>query len=248
MAWVALGWAWFGSSATVLLNTYIDRDANTSSHLNFVPSRRPRVPESWLLVAALASYAVGLGILAWAAPRVAPLFFAMMLLSVAYSAPPIRLKARAGFDLVVNAVGYGGATFLAGWASIAPLDGVAFGVAIVPTLLIAAGHPLTTLFQAQQDGRKGWRTLPVALGHFRSVLLAAFLFALHVASLVVIIHAGPLPRPLLASLTGLPFSLVFLGFWTKNPQWDSREIAYLGWLGANALTLFYFLTTLLETI
>ena len=55
-----------------------------------------------------------------------------VVMSLLYSCPPVRLKAVAGMDLIINALGFGSLTFLAG--SLARSS-----VVKVPTALIAAG-------------------------------------------------------------------------------------------------------------
>jgi 4-hydroxybenzoate polyprenyltransferase len=111
-------------------------------------------------------------------------------MSIAYSTPPIRLKAHAGADVLNNALGYGALTLYGGWA--------ALGRALDPTILTvlagffclaAAAYPLTQFYQYEEDGARGDRTLVIALGKQRSTIWSlafvsvAFCFFLGAAQL-----------------------------------------------------------------
>jgi 4-hydroxybenzoate polyprenyltransferase len=86
-------------------------------------------------------------------------------LSLAYSVPPLRLKAVAGADWIINMWGFGTLTPYAGWAAtglpLAPARGLVL-LAFCP--LFAALYPLTQLYQLEEDTRRGDRTLACVLG------------------------------------------------------------------------------------
>ena len=87
------------------------------------------------------------------------------MLSVLYSVPPFRLKAVAGADWLINMVGFGTLTPLAGWATTGrPADAAAWIVLLAFCPLFAALYPLTQLYQLDEDARRGDRTLALLLG------------------------------------------------------------------------------------
>jgi 4-hydroxybenzoate polyprenyltransferase len=110
-----------------------------------------------------------------------------VVLSLLYSHPVARWKARPGLDLAVNMVGYGGATTLAGLlAGAAATNGLAAssGTALAPAawwlvggfaLLFGSFYPLTQIYQIAEDRRRGDRTLATALGTERALGLAVAL-------------------------------------------------------------------------
>ena len=85
-------------------------------------------------------------------------------LAWAYSAPPLRWKTRPGMDLMVNAVGVGGLTLLAGWSLVRPLGEFPF-VALPAGLLVGIGvYVPTLLLDLLPDRASGYTTLGTRLG------------------------------------------------------------------------------------
>ncbi|HEX6104710.1 MAG TPA: UbiA family prenyltransferase, partial [Gemmatimonadales bacterium] len=118
---------------------------------------------------------MGLGqLLALALPaRFAAAYAVCFLLSVLYSVPPVRLKAVAGADWLINMWGFGTLTPYAGWAATGlPLDQSRTLVLLAFCPLFGALYPLTQLYQLEDDLRRGDRTLAVALGTRRSLDVA----------------------------------------------------------------------------
>jgi 4-hydroxybenzoate polyprenyltransferase len=101
------------------------------------------------------------------------------MMSLLYSVPPIRAKARAGFDVLINAAGFGGLTVFAGWAALdRPLTPPIVAVALGFFFLFVAFYPLTQIYQMGEDRARGDSTLALALGKRNSLrlsLLAAVL-------------------------------------------------------------------------
>jgi 4-hydroxybenzoate polyprenyltransferase len=87
--------------------------------------------------------------------------------------PPFRLKAVAGADWLINMIGFGTLTPLAGWASTGrPLGPGGALVLLAFCPLFAALYPLTQLYQIEEDTRRGDRTLARILGARRSLEIA----------------------------------------------------------------------------
>ena len=108
-------------------------------------------------------------------------------LSLAYSVPPLRLKAVAGADWIINMWGFGTLTPLAGWTATGlPIDLARWLVLLAFCPLFAALYPLTQLYQLEEDTRRGDRTLACVLGVRRSldaaVAAAVLAFALFAAA------------------------------------------------------------------
>lgn len=158
------------NGGTLAINSAFDQDEGDIGYLK----APPKPPEhlvafsSWLLGASAL-----LGFLL-------PLPFALInlgcvVMSVLYSVPPPRLKARAGWDLLINCLGFGLLTPLAGWA----LTGRPFTTPILLAsigfgFLFATLYPMTQIYQVAEDSRRGDRTLVIKVGVGRSLGLALF--------------------------------------------------------------------------
>jgi 4-hydroxybenzoate polyprenyltransferase len=105
------------------------------------------------------------------------------LLSVLYSVPPVRLKAVAGADWLINMWGFGTLTPYAGWAATdLPVGPVGRMILLGFCPLFAALYPLTQIYQIEEDTARGDRTLAIILGIpaslWLSLLAATGAFAL----------------------------------------------------------------------
>lgn len=162
------------NGGTLALNSAFDRDEGDVAYL-----RHPPPPPR-----GLAAFGLGMMGLALAVATRLPIHFfsataLCFLLSVLYSVPPVRLKAVAGVDWLVNIVGFGFLTPYAGWAlTDRDLEGPGRTVLFAFALLFGALYPLTQLYQLEEDRRRGDRTLAVALGVDRSLAAALLLAAL----------------------------------------------------------------------
>ncbi len=102
---------------------------------------------------------------------------ASLLLSITYSAPPVRAKTRAPLDLVWNALGFGCAATAAGWAAVArpalPLALPALSYSLAVAGVIAS----TTILDVPGDRAQGMRTTGAVLGERGTSVLAISLLA-----------------------------------------------------------------------
>ncbi len=168
VAWLA--WVVLLNGGTLAYNSAYDRDTTAVAYLATPPQ-----PPSWL-----AGFSLGLMLTGalLGAVVVGPVFGAVVaacgLLSVLYSHPAVRLKSRPGWDLLVNMVGYGGATTFAGIWTLTQSSPTAssWWFTIGFSLLFGSFYPLTQIYQTADDLRRGDQTLTTALGVRRSLALA----------------------------------------------------------------------------
>lgn len=201
-------WAWvifvvLMNGGTLALNSAFDQDEGDIGYL-----RNPPKPPKHL---AAFGYLLLFASLAWSAVflKVKPggkYFFEIVmtcvLMSIVYSVPPIRLKARAGWDLLINCLGFGFFTPMAGWVATGRgLNPVLVDLCVGFGLLFAALYPLTQIYQVEEDTRRGDQTLVIRMGVGRSLtyaILATLAAHLWFAQACLKAHVGP--APLLLSL------------------------------------------------
>ena len=183
VAWMLL------SAGTMWLNAGLDQtDASA------VFARPTTVPRGirWFGVGALALSVA----LAWAAERTSGLAAAAAaLLSILYSHPRTACKGHPLFGPLVNAVGYGVLSPMAGWA----LSGArptprAFVTWGLWTLWMLGAYFAAQVFQAEQDAARGYRTLVVTLGPARTLGVARGCMNTAVALAAILTVGGLYPR------------------------------------------------------
>jgi lycopene elongase/hydratase (dihydrobisanhydrobacterioruberin-forming) len=195
-----LGWFVFVAllnGGTLAINSAFDNDEGDIGYLK----QPPKPPRFLLHVSALmllASLLLGFllpPVFAWSNA-------ACVAMAVLYSVPPVRLKARAGWDMGINCVGFGLLTPLAGWGLTgAPLTAAFIRVVIGFAFLFGALYPMTQIYQIEEDRARGDRTLVIKLGEARSLWLAlALALAAHMAFASGLLSSGKNPLPLLISL------------------------------------------------
>ena len=164
------------NGGTLALNSAFDRDEGDVAYLRSPPPP-PRGPRGVPPGPDGGRAAAGAVLLP---PRYQVAYAACFVLSVLYSVPPVRLKAVAGADWLINMVGFGTLTPYAGWAATGlPLDAGARLVLLAFCPLFAALYPLTQLYQLEEDARRGDRTLAPcwACGRSLDAAIAALVVA-----------------------------------------------------------------------
>jgi 4-hydroxybenzoate polyprenyltransferase len=168
-----VAWVVCLNGGTLAVNSAFDRDTGDVAYLRAPPPPPPR-----LFRFGLATMLAGM-VFSLVLPAAYLAVYALCLvLSLLYSVPPARLKGVAGADWVINMVGFGTLTPLAGWlATGIPVDPVGQAVLLSFCPLFGALYPLTQLYQLDEDRARGDRTLATALGVKRSLLLSLVMAA-----------------------------------------------------------------------
>jgi 1,4-dihydroxy-2-naphthoate octaprenyltransferase len=175
-------------------NSYYDRDEGPVGGL-----RRPPPVTPALLGFSLGVQLVGLALAVFVGWRLALLYVIVMVLSVAYSHPSFRWKARPLLSLLVVGLGQGGIGFWAGWlcarATPLPLMGsYVGGLGVAAAILLTTGfYPLSQLYQIEEDRQRGDFTFAVSYGPRVSFAfsLACLIAGGACIALVVLDHFGP---------------------------------------------------------
>jgi len=161
-------WVILLNGGTLAINSAFDDDSGDIGYL-VAPPPAPK----GLAIFGFGLMAAGQG-LALLLPRTfAEAYATCFVMSLLYSVPPVRLKAVAGLDWVINMWGFGTLTALAGFAlSGRGVDPVSERVLLAFCPLFAALYPLTQLYQFEADRLHGDRTLALVLGMRLSLQVA----------------------------------------------------------------------------
>ena len=156
------------NGGTLAINSAFDKDEGDVAYL-----RRPPVPPKGLFAFGLGLMVAGLFVSLLLPRMYTWLYLACLVMSVLYSVPPARLKAVAGADWIINLLGFGTLTPLAGWASTGEtLTTWGWFVMWSFGALFAGLYPLTQLYQFDEDERRGDRTFALRLGKRRSLAVS----------------------------------------------------------------------------
>ena len=235
---VLLGWLVFVllmNGGTLAINSAFDQDEGDIGYL-----KAPPKPPAYLLHVSSAMLAAALALGFLLPPAFAWSNAACVLMSVLYSVPPVRLKARAGWVLAINMIGFGALTPLAGWGlSGRPIPAWFLGVVVGFALLFGALYPATQIYQIEEDRGRGDRTLVIRLGEGVSLWGAVVLAVLAHGCFVWSLLTGGGHRLLPWILPSLLGWLAVLGTWSlrwrrMNPR--QHEAGMYWTLGIWAVT------------
>lgn len=163
------------NGGTLAINSAFDRDEGDIAYL-----RKPPPPPPGLFGFGLTLMGLGQAAAIALGSAFALAYAGCFVLSMLYSVPPARLKAVAGADWVINVIGFGAVTPIAGWlATGLPLRRPETIAMLAFAPLFGALYPLTQLYQLEEDRERGDRTFASLLGVRASlgVAIAAVLAA-----------------------------------------------------------------------
>jgi len=155
----------FLGGSTLLFNDYWDCELDKGSRRK---SGFP-LPKGLISRSIVLKISIGLMITAIVLSLIISLLFAALIticifLSIIYSAPPVRVKGRPGFDLILNSTGAGILCSLAGWVVLEPIRDFPF-LWLIPMFFGVAGIYLpTTIIDHDNDKKLGVDTISVRLG------------------------------------------------------------------------------------
>ncbi len=244
----AVAWRWLlaalacspliGGGATHLLNDAMDlEDDRTNPRRQQSPLVRGLVGRREVLAWAAGLRLLALGMSAWISLRFLLVYLAMTALSIAYSVRPVRLKARAGWDVLAQASAQGLFFPLTGWVLARPLADFPWWLAAHFTSALAVPFLFVLLYDLPADRARGIRTSAVALGS-RGTMWAGL--ALMLAALGLLVAFAALryvvaPRFLCYALPLLAAQLLFLPrAWRLRddpPRLKRYIYSTAGWLG-----------------
>lgn len=162
-------WVLLLNGGTLAINSAFDRDDGDIGYLDDPPPV-PKHLALWGFSLMLAGQVIAFALLPRGFATAYAVCFAMSLL---YSVPPVRLKAVAGADWIINMIGFGTLTPYAGWAlTRVPLTHAGAWALGGFAPLFAALYPLTQLYQLEEDRARGDRTLALALGVRASLVVS----------------------------------------------------------------------------
>jgi len=164
-------------------------------------------------------------------------------LAIAYSAPPLRFKARPLVDSLTNGLTYGPVTMGLVFESL----GLPVRWAIVYSLpflvLLSAGHMLLAIPTIEEDLSLGARTSASWLGRERGIKVGITLFGISSLMLAMYCLLGYYPPASIASLAFMAYSILQLWKWLQGARQEDvfrkMEAAFL--IGAVVFLLPFFL-------
>jgi lycopene elongase/hydratase (dihydrobisanhydrobacterioruberin-forming) len=162
----------FLGGSTLLFNDYWDYDVDRiSKRKSEFPLPKGLVPRSTVLKLSIAFMVIAIVVSLIIEPVFAVIISICIFLSIIYSAPPIRVKGRPGFDVILNSTGAGILCSLGGWSLVEPLSEYPFWWLVAMFFGVAAIYIPTTIIDHDSDEKKGIATLAVRLGTQRAFYL-----------------------------------------------------------------------------
>jgi len=214
LALLASSWLCLHAGA-MWLNADLDRDSGPVLFGRPIEVPRAVVPAGYAALAASVAIASLLGTVTFACS------LACALLAVLYSHPKIALKGSAIGGPLVNALGYGALSPIAGftagsgivsWRSLLTL---ALGI-----LFLLGTYFAAQVFQGDEDRRRGYRTLVVTHGPARTLAIAHACLRVAALGAIGAAIAGVYPRLLLSTLPAWIAVERHLARWRATPSAD----------------------------
>ncbi len=208
VALVALMCGPLGTGFSQSINDYFDR------HLDAINDPSRPIPSQRISLAAARVNWIGLGgatalvalFLVPANPWIIVLAILSLLLSAAYSIPPVKLKQHYWFGPPAVGFGYVFLSWNAGHLTFAPMTWPSFTLAIISSAMAAGLLFLNDIKSIEGDRKHGLQSMTVALGPHRTLLVSYLIIAVceilllifallagHVWAVVVVVLALVIP-------------------------------------------------------
>lgn len=190
-----LGVLMFGPLATGFsqsINDYFDRDLDAINDPSRpIPSGRITLGEArinWLILG-LATFAISL-YLAQRSVWIPILAICGLILAVAYSIPPIKLKKTYWFGAPAVGIGYVSIIWIASHLMFAPLSWPSLLLALINSCVATGLIFLNDIKSIEGDRKLGLNSLTVALGARRTITVAFSVIGLSMVSLLILALVG----------------------------------------------------------
>jgi len=219
LGWVLLAWALL-QTGTMWLNAALDQDRGEVLLGRAVPVPAITAPCAYLAL----GLAVAVAFLAGVIPGVS--CGACAILAILYSHPATAWKGRAFLGPMVNFIGYGLLSPLAGWAVVeGPWGARAVLVWVLAALGVLGCYFAVQAFQQEEDRARGYATLVATHGPGAVLRAARLCIGIGLVGGMALAAVGWLPRVCLA---GIPFGLWvdrWLRGWARQPAGGSERWA-----------------------
>lgn len=147
-------------------------------------------------------------------------------LSVLYSHPKLALKPTPLGGPLVNGVGYGALSPIAGWAATgAPITWRAVVTVSLGVIFLLGIYFMAQVFQYEEDAERGYRTLVVTAGPKVTLRVASGCLIVSAGAAVALCVLGVYPRAVLASVPFWIWMVVHLRGWAKAPDGGTQRHA-----------------------
>ena len=156
------------SGGTVAYNSYYDRDEGS---INFI--KNPPEPTKNLLVLSIFFKISGIIFSLLINFKFFIVCSVFVFMSILYSHPKFRFKTKYGLDLVINGIGFGSLNVLGGWlCTTSEINFKIILFSIIAFFIVSTGHPLTQIFQYEDDKKKEGKTFVAIFGPKKSLLMS----------------------------------------------------------------------------
>jgi len=147
-------------------------------------------------------------------------------LSVLYSHPDLALKPTPVGGPLVNGVGYGALSPIAGWAATGvPLSWRAVITVTMGVVFLLGIYWMAQVFQHEEDAERGYRTLVVTAGPQATLRVASVCLIAAAGTAVALCVVGVYPRAVLASVPFWIWMVVHLRRWARAPNGGTQKHA-----------------------
>ncbi|MCD6373347.1 MAG: UbiA family prenyltransferase [Thermococcus sp.] len=230
------------TSSGLIINQYHDYELDVASNRTDLPLVGGEVS---LKTAKLLGYGLFIPAILLAALisiRAVGITLTASFFAIAYSAPPLRFKARPFVDSFTNGLTYGPLVMTLVFESLHLPPERALVYSLPFFVFLSTGHMLLAVPTIEKDLSLGARTSAAFLGQERAIAVGIFLFTLSSLMAVIYCLIGYYPMASLSFLPFMVYSILQLWRWLQGGEWKEAfrrmEVSFL--FGALAFLLPFF--------